>query len=248
MAIRISLTGLLTIILGLIGAAFVLMPFFTGVELVANVVRVAIELLLVLAVWRLSGNHLLLAVVASIALLNEVTHWLLEVGPQPALVLLNHGCTLAFIATTAGFMAWMAWRRESVGAESLIGAVAVYFLIGYFWATVFSLIEFGSPGSFASICDPLPDGTVDCRPELGLFPTLTYFSFVTMTTLGYGDVVPLTRPAEGVAAMAAVSGQLFLAMVIGRLVSLYMGKRSEDSWPSPASSRGRHDPKGDTGT
>jgi hypothetical protein len=227
MAIRISLTGLLTIILGLIGAAFVLMPFFTGVELVADAVRVAIEVLLVLAVWRLSGNHRLLAVVAGIVLLNEVTEQLVALTPRPELVVLSEVCALAFIATTAGFMAWTAWRQESVGAESLIGAIAVYFLIGYLWATVFSLVEFGSSGSFASLCDPLPDGTVDCRPEIAQFPKLIYFSFVTMTTLGYGDVVPLTRAAEGVAAMAAVSGQLFLAMVIGRLVSLYMAKRRE---------------------
>ena len=130
-------------------------------------------------------------------------------------------------ATTAGFVAWTAWKQESVGAESLIGAVSVYFLIGHLWATIFSLVEFGNPGSFSSICDPLPDGMVDCQPEIARFPQLTYFSFVTMTTLGYGDMAPLTRPAEGVAAMAAVTGQLFLAMVIGRLVSLYMGRRSE---------------------
>jgi hypothetical protein len=227
MAIRISMTGLLTIILGLIVAAFVLMPFFTEVRLAAHALRLTVELLLVLAVWRLSGNHRLLAVVASIVVLNEVTEWLVALTPRPELAALSEGCTLAFIATTAGFIAWRAWRQESVGAESLIGAIAVYFLIGYFWATLFSFIEFGSPGSFSSICDPLPDGTVDCRPETALFPKLTYFSFVTMTTLGYGDVVPLTRAAEGVAAMASVSGQLFLAMVIGRLVSLYMVKRSE---------------------
>ena len=227
MAIRISLTGHLTLILGLIVAAFVLMPFFTEVELAAHVLRLAVELLLVFAVWRLGGKRRLLAVVAGIVLLNEVTEWLVALALRPELVVLSEVCTLAFIATTAGFVAWSAWRQESVGAESLIGAVAVYFLIGYLWAGVFSLIEFASPGSFSSVCDPRPDGMADCRPEFATFPRLIYFSFVTMTTLGYGDVVPLTRPAEGVAAMAAVSGQLFLAMVIGRLVSLYMGKRSE---------------------
>ena len=133
------------------------------------------------------------------------------------------------VILACGLMAWTAWGQERVGAESLIGAVAVYFLIGYFWAVVFSLIEFGSPGSFSSICAPLPDGMLDCRPEIASFPKLTYFSFVSMTTLGYGDVVPLTPPAEGVAAMAAVSGQLFLAMVIGRLVSLYVGQKSASS-------------------
>ena len=131
MAIRISLTGLLTIILGLIVAAFVLMPFFTEVELVASAVRVAIEILLVLAVWRLSGNHRLLAVVASIVVLNEVTEWLVALAPQPGIVFLSEACTLAFIATTAGFVAWTAWRQERVGAGNLIGAIAVYFLIGY---------------------------------------------------------------------------------------------------------------------
>jgi hypothetical protein len=226
MAIRIPLTGLLTIILGLIVAAFVLMPFFTEAALAAHLLRLAVELLLVLVVWRLGGHRRLLAVVAGIVVLNEVTEWLVALTPQPGLIVLSEACTLAFIATTAGFVAWTAWKQESVGAENLIGAIAVYFLIGYLWATLFSLVEFGTPGSFSSICDPLPDGTVDCRPEIARFPQLTYFSFVTMTTLGYGDVVPLTRAAEGLAAMAAVSGQLFLAMVIGRLVSLYMGKRS----------------------
>lgn len=229
MAIRISLTGHLTLLLGLIVAAFVVMPFFTEVELAANVLRLAVEFLLVIIVWRLGGRRRLLTVVGGIVVLNEVAEQLVALAPRPELVVLSELCTLAFIAATAGFMAWTAWKQESVGAESLIGAIAVYFLIGYLWATVFSLIEFGSPGSFSSLCDPRPDGSLDCRPEIAQFPRLVYFSFITMTTLGYGDVAPLTRATEGVAAMAAVSGQLFLAMVIGRLVSLYMAKRREGS-------------------
>jgi hypothetical protein len=227
MAIRISLTGHLTILLGLIVAAFVLMPFFTTAEPAAHALRLAVELLLVFAVWRLGGHPRLLALVSSIVVLNEITEWLVMFTPRPGLIVLSEVCTLVFIAATAGFVAWSAWRQESVGAENLIGAVAVYFLLGYLWAGVFSLIEFTSPGSFSSVCDPRPDGALECRPELARFPRLVYFSFVTMTTLGYGDVAPLTRPAEGVAAMAAVTGQLFLAMVIGRLVSLYMGRRRE---------------------
>jgi hypothetical protein len=229
MAIRISLTGLLTIVLGLIVAAFVVMPFFAEAEWAAHVLRLTVELLLVLTVWKLGGHRRLLVVVCVIVVLNEVTEWLVMFTLRPRLVVLSEVCTLAFIFTTAGFVAWSAWKQERVGAENLIGAVAVYFLIGYLWASIFSLIEFASPGSFSNVCNPRPDGAVDCRPELARYPTLIYFSFVTMTTLGYGDTVPLTRPAEGVATMAAVSGQLFLAMVIGRLVGLYMRKRSERS-------------------
>jgi voltage-gated potassium channel len=226
-AVRISLTGHLTILLGLIVAAFVLMPFFTEARLAGHVLRPAIEILLVFIVWRLGGHRRLLVGVAGIVVLNEVTEWLLALAPRAGLVVSSEVFTLVFVATTAGFMGWTAWRQESVGVEALIGAVAVYFLLGYLWSGIFSLIEFGTPGSFSGICDPRPDGAVACRPEIAQFPRLVYFSFVTMTTLGYGDVAPLTRAAEGVAMMAAVSGQLFLAMVIGRLVSLYMAKRRE---------------------
>jgi hypothetical protein len=228
MAHRISLTGLLTIILGLIVAAFVLMPFFTEVALAAHALRLTVEILLVIAVWRMSGHRGLLVWVAGIVLVNEVTEWLVLLRPLPGIVVLSELCTLVFIVTTASFIAWTAWRQHDAGAESLIGAVAVYFLIGYFWAGVFSLIEFANPGSISGVCDPRVDESLDCQPELARYPGLIYFSFVTMTTLGYGDMTPLTRSAQGMATMAAVTGQLFIAMVIGRLVSLYMVKRRDD--------------------
>ena len=52
-----------------------------------------------------------------------------------------------------------------------------------------------------------------------------YFSFVTLATLGYGDVVPQTEIARGLAILEAVSGQLYLAVMVARLVSLYVGER-----------------------
>ena len=61
-------------------------------------------------------------------------------------------------------------------------------------------------------------------PGLARFPRLDYFSFVTMTTLGYSDITPQTRAAEGVATMAAVSGQLFLAVLIGKIVGMYVAQ------------------------
>ena len=86
---------------------------------------------------------------------------------------------------------------------------------------------FSQPGSFAHACGR-EVGELACSREFANFPRLYYFSFVTMTTLGYGDMAPLTRAAEGLSTMTAVTGQLFLAILIGRIVGMYISQRNDD--------------------
>ncbi|MEM6560603.1 MAG: ion channel [Planctomycetota bacterium] len=88
-------------------------------------------------------------------------------------------------------------------------AVSIYILAGVVWAIGFQALETLSPGSFR-----LPDA------QLATAGDLYYFSFVTLTTLGYGDVSPVTPIARSCAILQAVFGQLFLVVLIGRLVSL----------------------------
>ena len=88
---------------------------------------------------------------------------------------------------------------------------------------MFGLTEYLHPGSFELLCEPQP-GEPGCVEAIAQYPRLRYFSFVTMTTLGYGDVVPQTRAAEGWTTMASVTGQLFIAILIGRVVGSYMAR------------------------
>ena len=85
------------------------------------------------------------------------------------------------------------------------------------WADVFSIIENVSPGSFA---DNSIEADAASGPELmrDRSDRFTYFSFVTLTTLGYGDITPLTRPAKNLVVLEAIFGQLYLAVLIARLV------------------------------
>ena len=110
----------------------------------------------------------------------------------------------------------------------------MYLLLGYFWATAFGLLEYLEPDSFQGACMPRPDGASSCDALLAYFPRLTYFGFVTITTLGYGDVTPRTLYAEGLTSLAAVSGQLFLAVLIGRLVGSYVSQHAERRADGPA--------------
>jgi voltage-gated potassium channel Kch len=89
------------------------------------------------------------------------------------------------------------------------GAVAVYLMLGIAWASAYAVAEHFYPGSFTSTIG---------KPET--VNDWIYFSFVTLTTVGYGDVVPVHRVARALAIGEALSGQLYIAVLLARLVSL----------------------------
>jgi voltage-gated potassium channel Kch len=99
-------------------------------------------------------------------------------------------------------------RAVSVDAEHLYAALSAYLLAGIFFGLFYWVLEQSWPGTFAFA---------------GKFSRMgaLYFSFVTLATLGYGDIVPRTDVARGLAIVEGVGGQLFLAVLVARLVSLY---------------------------
>lgn len=100
---------------------------------------------------------------------------------------------------------------EKVTHDVISGAVAVYLLIGVAWAVIYVIIEGLNPGSFA----------VGDRSHGTVWDQLLYFSFATLTTLGYGDIAALTPVARMWSVAEAIFGTLFLAVLISRLVGLY---------------------------
>ncbi|HWU39887.1 MAG TPA: potassium channel family protein, partial [Candidatus Acidoferrum sp.] len=92
------------------------------------------------------------------------------------------------------------------------GAVAVYLLFGLAWAQLYECVEAIAPGAFQ-----VPRGDVGTA---GWFPPLLYFSFITLTTLGYGDILAVHPVARSLAMFEALVGQLYPAILIAKLVSL----------------------------
>jgi hypothetical protein len=113
-----------------------------------------------------------------------------------------------------------AFSSGPVDRERLSAALSLYLLFGLIFALVFAVIEELLPGSF-HFAAPRPADFV-ARP----LSDMVYFSFVTLATLGYGDIVPLSGSARGLAVLEAVIGQMYLVVVVARLVSLY--GQSED--------------------
>lgn len=107
-------------------------------------------------------------------------------------------------------------RKKEVTGDTIAAASCGYFLLGVWWAGVYALMEALKPGSFnlpAAAADPFADGALTSMWFL-------YFSFVTITTLGYGDVTPASVAAGMIASTEAVVGQLYVAILIARLVAM----------------------------
>jgi len=103
-----------------------------------------------------------------------------------------------------------------VTSDKIYGAICVYFLFGYAWAFAYSLIEEVQPESFTSLTSVEPHDLVSRVMQM------RYFSFVTLASVGYGDIVPHTQTARTMAVLEAILGQFYLVALIGRLVGLHV--------------------------
>lgn len=107
------------------------------------------------------------------------------------------------------------WRRNDVTMDAVLGACNVYILLGIAWGSLYALLDWAEPLSFPASASGQPLGEFD----------LVYFSFVDLTTIGFGDIVPATPQARGLAAVQGLVGQLYLAIIIARLVGLEIADR-----------------------
>ena len=104
--------------------------------------------------------------------------------------------------------------------NTIAASLCIYFLIAIVWAEFYSIMEIANPGSFIVTSGDTQDVPLQVGGE-GTAMAL-YYSLVTLTTLGYGDIVPKTAPARMFAAMEAVTGQMYLAVLVARLVGMHI--------------------------
>jgi hypothetical protein len=114
------------------------------------------------------------------------------------------------------------FRQKTISSDLIYGSICVYLLIGLAWAFVYSAIETIHPGSFEILIDYAKDTSqIDRQTTLSLF---VYYSYVTLTTLGYGDITPVTPPAQSISILEALTGQFYLVILVARLVGNYLSE------------------------
>lgn len=140
-----------------------------------------------------------------------------------ALRIVADALSLALLGFTTLLMLNSLIYARRVSADTIVGGICVYLLIGLCFAMMFGLICDVEPGSIAEGEPPVAI-TRAMSGEFSHATKLLYYSFVTITTLGYGDITPRTELAQMLAVAEAVIGQLYLAIFVARLVALYVAE------------------------
>ena len=129
---------------------------------------------------------------------------------------------ILFVVLIAGAILSQIFKHKEITRETVAGAICVYLLMGTMWADVYGIMEIVKPGTFPAYETATGEKITDPHLRSSQFH---YFSFVTLSTLGYGDITPNTREAQSLASMEAIIGQLFLAVLIARLVGQQVSHR-----------------------
>ena len=171
--------------------------------------------LLAFGVWSLRGFGRSFPIAIGLAVAGIVLTILAAATPGDAFALSSLASAAGFIVIAVWCIATQVLKSQEISANRLVGTVTLYLLFGVLWAIAYDVIEQINPGSFNGISEPV---------AMGWTSDWLYFSFVTMTTLGYGDIAPISATARTFAYLQAVFGQFYIAILVAGLVSAYITK------------------------
>jgi hypothetical protein len=176
--------------------------------------EVLISLILISGVVAVAEHRraaIVLAIISTAVIVLGWTQFLLPAAHVPGLRDLAAMGAFGVLAAAMGINVFASGHE--VG-ERLSGAVVLYLLVGLIWGVAYHIVDLATPGAF-SIQSPVKSDLFDW----------IYFSFVTLTTVGYGDITPVAQSARSLATLEALVGQLYPAVIIARLVSLQSSAR-----------------------
>lgn len=191
---------------------FVLRPFLEGSFVIRYHIGVFFLIIFISSVVAVSRKRSTLILALVLTLLTELfslagyitdIFWLKVLSDVSAALLLSCAATVIL---------FYLFHENRITSDMIVGAICVYFLIGLFWSFAFSILEACQPGSFQ-----MAEGTAHQM-------TFAYYSYVTLTTVGYGDMTPVSYPARSFSLLEAMMGQLYLAVLIARLVGMHIAQ------------------------
>ena len=195
---------------------FIVAPFVVALHhgiLVMNVISAAV---LVAGSYALSERKRLFAIAVVLSAVTIVGTGLLLAFSQPWALLISHLSIVVLVAFFCVTILSYVLGSGRVTSDKIFAAICAYMLLGYGWTFVYSLLLELQPQSFVATSE------VARNDYVGRILQRRYFSFMTLTTVGYGDIVPHSQAARTMAILEAVMGQFYLMVLIGRLVGLHI--------------------------
>jgi hypothetical protein len=221
------------VLLAIIILAFIAQPLASDQSLIASTLHDAlltIALLLALeVVFESRFDRIIAFATGAVTIASKWLRYFLPDYGGAALAVAHDGALALFFGFAVIAILRNIIRRRTIRADDVVGSACGYLLAGGAWAALYSVVDRLVPGSF-SISSSLTMQLDGWNSRHALFD---YFSLVTLTTIGYGDVSPIRAPAVSLAWMEAVFGQFYIAVVVAQLVAvrLMQTPRRSDSDP-----------------
>jgi len=206
----------LSLLIAVVGALLVGPLLDTGPRAVIDQALFSAVLIAAVVSVRRQRGQLIAAAAGALAAVG--LGWAALVTGDDTIVLAWLLLTVLFLGFVIVSLLSVVFRTRRVVTDTVLGAICIYFLIGYAWGHGFAIIELRRPASF---------GGLDEAVEPGRLHALIYYSLGTLTTLSAGDIVPLTPPVRTLSVIEAATGQLYLTVLIARLVGLQIAESSE---------------------
>ena len=179
-------------------------------DILTDALFVAVFLSGIYAARREQFNFRIALVLATIGFAGRI-HLRLS-DPDTLPIMVNLSAMLFFIYSLLNLASHIWSERHRVNKDVIYAAVSAYLLLGIVWNYAYFFLEMMTPGAFHGPHEPIE------RDDF------FYFSFITLTTVGFGDIVPVSRPARSLAVVEALTGQLYLTILIARLVGAYVAQ------------------------
>lgn len=191
-----------------------LAPFLKGWITARLLMSILLSAVLLSTIYAVSQTRRQAVLVSFLAVPMFATTWLSYVLKWRELTLASHLFSILFVLITVVMILHYVMVAKRVTRDVICAAIVVYLMIGVMGSLIYALLQNVSPGSFS-----IAEAAV--RESAYVF---VYYSFVTLTTLGYGDVTPLTDQARALSFLEAVVGQLYVAVLIARLVGIQISQ------------------------
>jgi len=174
---------------------------------------ISFSLLLLTSVYSISASKIHFRLLITIGLASFVFLWIGFFNSTNFITWAKLSCLLVFFSYLAIQLFRKIAKNTKVSIDIILASISGYLIIGVLGGLLFSILEHSFPNSFKSM------------PENLEIYELLYFSFITLTSVGFGDISPNTNAAKSLTLLLAIAGQLYLTILIAILVGKYLSKR-----------------------
>jgi hypothetical protein len=202
-----------------LGVLFFSLPFVEELPDGDIIVSVLLSLVLICAVLAVAGRGRHLVVALALLVPALVGRWFNHIHPHLLSLAIFLVAGIGLIAFVVTHLLRFVLSAPAVDREVLCASISAFLMLGLVWTMAYWLVEQVSPGAFSF------NTAASTKQTMQGFNAF-YFSFVTLSTVGYGDITPISKVARMLAAMEAMTGLLYVAVLIARLVGLYSTRKS----------------------